>query len=116
MDRLTIEEVENCIIAGESGNFSQECQIAVAKQLADTMRENERLKAKIEGMEGAIAIERMYAEDKRNKEAEMDKKLIEHVALAVESELPGAYFSTCEKVAKAAIEAVNSYKESEHDK
>lgn len=40
----------------------------------------------------------------------MDDKLIKHVALAVEPVLPGAYFTTCEKVAKAAIAAVNSYK------
>lgn len=40
------------------------------KQLADTMRENERLLAKIEGMEGAAAIERLYAEDQRNKESD----------------------------------------------
>ncbi len=46
----------------------------------------------------------------------MDEKLIEHVALAVEPELPGAYFTTCEKVARVAIEAVNSYKHTDYDK
>lgn len=42
-----------------------------------------------------------------------DNALIEHVATAIEPELPGAYFSTCEKVAKAAIEAMQSYKQSD---
>lgn len=45
-----------------------------------------------------------------NKVGIMNEKLIEHVALAVEPILPRAYFSTCEMVAKKAIEAINSYK------
>lgn len=39
--------------------------------VTELMRENQVLKAKIEGMEGAAAIERLYAEDERNKDSEI---------------------------------------------
>jgi hypothetical protein len=41
---MSIKEVEMCITAAMMGNFSQGCQMALARQLADTMRELDALK------------------------------------------------------------------------
>lgn len=71
MDRLfSLEQIQH--YADHPRSLNAEIGAILAKQLADTIRENERLKAKIEGMEGAAEVERLFAEDKSNKESEHD--------------------------------------------
>lgn len=72
MDKLFSEDQLKTFINSNRNRFGSEIAVNLARQLYDVMQENWKLKAKIEGTEGASAIEMAYSEDQRNKDTEHD--------------------------------------------